>query len=261
VLLYLRRDKFILVPERREAILEYIQQNHSATVAELSAKFFIGETSIRRDLSKLEKSGFLRKTYGGAILLPANNNVLALEARRHIEEVEKIAIARKATSLINDGDVIFLDSSSTSLAMVPFLKNFNSLSVVTHGIPTAVNLLSFPQIKVYLAGGFIKSNLQSCNGVFTCAVFSSMQANKTFISPKAVDRLFGVYCSNEEEMNVRNTMLEHSIQAILLCNTTKFDQSAQFHLCELKKFQVIVCDKNPDKEWREIFSKNQIKLL
>jgi DeoR/GlpR family transcriptional regulator of sugar metabolism len=251
----------VLASERLEAILEYINQRHSATVAELSDKFCIGETSIRRDLSKLERAGYIRKTYGGAVLLPASNDVLALEARRRIEEAEKTAIARKAASLIKDGDVVFLDSSTTSLAMIPFLKAFNNLSAVTHGIQTAFALLPFPHIKTYLAGGFIKPNLQSCNGVFTCGMFGSMYADKAFISPRAVHRVYGAYCSNEEEMQVRRTMMEHSAAAILLCSTNKLDQSAQFHLCELKKISAVVCEKDPGKEWREILSKNRIEQI
>jgi len=251
----------MLVPERRQAILNYINKRHSATVAELSDKFCIGETSIRRDLSILCNAGYIRKTYGGAVLLPANNEVLALDARRHIEETAKNVIAEKAASLIKDGDVIFLDSSSTSLRIAPFLKTFNNLSVVTHGLQTAMNLLSFPHIKVYLAGGFVKSNLQSCSGIFTCDMFSSMHADKVFISPMAVDRTHGIYCSNDEEMHVRRTMMEHSNTTILLCNTNKLDQSAQFYLCDLKKIDTIVCKKDPSKEWKEILSKNHITQI
>jgi len=251
----------VLVPERRQAILDFISKQHSATVAELSDKFCIGETSIRRDLAKLCEGGYIRKTYGGAILLPANNEVIALDARRHIEESAKSAIAQKAASLIKDGDVIFLDSSSTSLHMVPYLKIFNNLSIVTHGLQTAYNLLSFPHIKVYVAGGFIKSNLKSCNGVFTCSMFSSMHADKVFISPKAVDRSHGIYCSNEEEMHVRRTMMEHSNTIILLCSTNKLDQSAQFHLCDFKKINTVVCEKKPIKKWEEFFSQNHITQI
>ena len=253
--------KTVLVPERRQAILNYINKRHSATVAELSDKFCISETSIRRDLSKLCDAGYIQKTYGGAVLLPANNDVLALDARRHIEESEKNVIVKKAASLIKDGDVIFLDSSSTSLRMVPFLKTFNNLSVVTHGLQTVINLLSFPHIKVYMAGGFVKSNLQCCNGVFTCDMIRSMHADKVFISPKAVDRSYGIYCSNDEEMHVRRTMMEHSDTIILLCSTNKLDQSAQFYLCDLKKINTIVCEKEPSEDWKAIFSKNHINQI
>ena len=251
----------MLVPERRQAILNYINKRHSATVAELSDKFCISETSIRRDLSKLRDAGYIRKTYGGAVLLPAKNDVLAIDARRHIEGSEKIVIAQKAASLIKDGDVVFLDSSSSSMCMVPFLKAFNTLSVVTHSLQTATNLLAFPHIKVYIAGGFIKSNLRSCNGVFTCGMFSSMHADKAFISPKAIDSAHGVYCANEEEMQVRRTMIEHSNTTVLLCSTNKFDQGAQFYLCDLKKINTVVCEKDPPKEWKDIFSKNHITQI
>jgi DeoR/GlpR family transcriptional regulator of sugar metabolism len=88
-----------------------------------------------------------------------------------------------------------------------------------------------------------------------------MYADKVFISPKAVDNSHGIYCSNEEEMHVRRIMMEHSNMVILLCSTNKLDQSAQFHLCDFKKINAIVCEKTPDKKWEEIFARYHITQI
>jgi DeoR family myo-inositol catabolism operon transcriptional repressor len=251
----------MLVIERQQAILDYITKNHSATVKELSDKFFVGETSIRRDLSHLVRTGLIRKTYGGAVLLPGANDILALDARQNLGKAEKRRIAQKASQLIMDGDIVFLDSSSTSLSMVPFLKAYNSLTVVTHSIQTALQLLHFKNIKVYLAGGLIHPTLKSCSGAFTRGVFQSMQANKAFISPRAVSLSGKVFCTGEEEMAVRKTIMEQSEKTILICNSAKLDHSAPFMLCGLRDIAAVVCEKKPSKEWLDIFAENDVDCV
>ena len=105
----------MLSVERQQAVYEYICAHHSASVAELSKHFFISETSIRRDLQKLERSGLIHKTYGGAVLVQGDNEVISLEARQQVEREAKAIIAKKAASLVKNGDVIFLDSSSNGV--------------------------------------------------------------------------------------------------------------------------------------------------
>ena len=91
----------MLAYDRQQAVLDFIREHHSATVTELSKRFFISETSIRRDLARLEHAGFIHKTYGGAVIVDGNNEVLSLEARQQVESEAKVAIARKASSLVS----------------------------------------------------------------------------------------------------------------------------------------------------------------
>ena len=130
----------MLAYDRQQAVLDFIREQHSATVTELSKRFFISETSIRRDLARLEHAGFIHKTYGGAVIVDGNNEVLSLEARQQVESEAKVAIARKASSLVSNGQVIFLDSSSTVLSLVPFLSQLQNLSVITASLKTAMML-------------------------------------------------------------------------------------------------------------------------
>ncbi len=117
--------------DRQQAVLEYIKEHHSATVAEMSKCFYISETSIRRDLSRLERAGLIRKTYGGAVIVDGSNEVLALEARQQVETEAKVLIAKKAASLVTNGQIIFLDSSSTAMSLVPYLSRLQNLSIFT----------------------------------------------------------------------------------------------------------------------------------
>ncbi len=245
--------------ERQQAILDYLKQNHAASVAELSRLFFISETSIRRDLDKLERSGLLRKTYGGAILLEGGNEVISLDARQQTEREAKANIARKAADCIENGDVIFLDSSSTVLAMAAHLKRFSQLSVATNGLRMACELAELPGVKVFSLGGLVAPHTYSSNGALTLRALGDMRADKLFLSPKGVDD--GIYCADEEETAVRRAMMERSREVYVLCSANKLGRYAAFKLCALEEIDALICDKPLDGEWGERLSRSGVRLL
>lgn len=247
--------------ERREAILEYLKLNHAATVTDLSSRFFVSETSVRRDLDKLERAGYVKKTYGGAILIEGGNSVLSLDARRQTEKEAKTVIAQKAVDLIRNGDVVFLDSSSTALAMAPLLQRFTNLSVITNGVQIAVGLAAYPQLRTYCLGGLVMPNIFSCNGALTRRMLEGMRTDTLFVSPKAVEPDGGVFCADEEEAAVRRLMLEKSDTVVLLCAAKKLGRRAAFHLCDLSEIDTVVSDQVPDATWCERFASHGIQIV
>ncbi len=247
--------------ERQQAILNYIQQHHSAKVSELSGIFYMSETSIRRDLHKLERAGLIHKTYGGAVLVQGDNEVISLEARQQVEHEAKVTIARKAAELVTNGQVIFLDSSSTALAMVPFLGRLTNLSIITNGLQIASALADYPRFKVYVLGGLLNARALSMRGTLTLQMLKGLYANRLFVSPRGVDSKGNVFCADEEEAAARRMMMELSDETLLLCNTKKLGQRAAFRLCGLGEVSAIVCDEPPQAEWLEPFANAGLKIL
>lgn len=251
----------MLVPERRDAIMSYLKEKHSVSVTELSRKLYISETSIRRDLSYLEKKGLLRKTYGGAILVTGENQLLSLSARTETEKEAKILIAQKAVSLIRDGDVLFFDSSSTCLAMIPFIRDFSSLVIVTNGAKAALALVELPFVRVYSTGGLLHPNIYSYSGPNAHKVIEKIQANKCFISPKGLDKVQGAFCTSEDEAAIRRAMIQHSQETILLCAGKKLSKQAAFHLCSLDEINTLVLDEAPDATWAAQLHEHSVQVL
>ena len=249
----------MLKTERQQAILDYIKENHAASVADLSKRFFISETSIRRDQACLERSGLIRKTYGGAVIQAGDNDVIALDARTQIEREAKAIIARKAAEFIENGDVIFLDSSSTSGALAPFLCRYTNLSIITHGLRIACELADSPNLKVYSLGGLVMPHAFSTNGALTCRILGDIRANKCFISPKAVDQ--NVYCGNEEEAAVRRMMMNQSKHVYLMCNLQKLNRQAAFRLCNLSEIETIIFDQQPPQQWMDMLQERGVSWV
>lgn len=251
----------MLSADRTQAIYTYIQKQHSASVAELSKQFFISETSIRRDLQKLASLGLIRKTYGGAIVIQGNNEVIALEARQQMERAEKVDIAQKAAAMVKNGNVIFLDSSSTTLSMVPFFSRLSDLSVITNGLQIAAALTKYPQFKIYVLGGLLNNRTFSLCGTLTRQLIGNMHANCAFVSPKGVDSAGHIYCANEEEADVRRMMIELSDQAVLLCSHKKLGQHAAFRLCDLGDITTFVCEQTPEAYWTDMLKEKNVTLV
>ncbi len=247
--------------ERQEAILEYIRQHHSAKVSELSGIFYMSETSIRRDLHKLERAGLIHKTYGGAVLVQGENEVISLAARQQLEHEAKVTIARKAASLVGNGQVIFLDSGSTALAMVPFLGGLTNLSVITNGLKIAAALAEYPQFKVYVLGGLLNTRALSMRGTLTLQMLKGLYANRLFVSPRGVDSQGNVFCADEEEAAARRMMMELSDETILLCSQKKLGQRAAFRLCGLSEVSAVVCDETPQVDWLAPFANAGLRIL
>lgn len=248
----------MLLPDRREAIMRLLREKHSISVSDLSRQLYISETSIRRDLTYLERNGLLKKTYGGAVLVTGENQVLSLEARQRTEASAKSIIARKAVTTIVDGSVIFIDSSSTALAMAPYMDKFNALTVITNGAKIALALVENSNIQVYCTGGLLTHRIYSYSGSLACDTIKKLQADVLFVSPKSLDIVKGAFCAGEEEAAVRRAMLQNSRKTVLLCNRQKMGRYAPFHLCGYDQIDTIISDQEPEPEWSECFAKHGI---
>ena len=143
----------MLAIERKNEILSILQKEQRVLVAELSTRYQVTEETIRRDLEKLEKEGFVKKTYGGAVLNKNSTIDMPLKIREKTNRKEKQKIAQTVASLIEDGESIMLDSSSTSLMIAQELKKKKKLTVITTSVEVLIELSGCEGIKVISTGG------------------------------------------------------------------------------------------------------------
>src|SRR5699024_12256490 len=123
--------------ERKKKLLEFLKQNRASTVSELASLFQVHEATIRRDLTKLEKQGLMKRTHGGVMLEKEVHSELPFQERESIHYEEKRRIGRRAAALIEDGDNIILDSGTTTLHIAKAIRNKRNLTVITNDINIA----------------------------------------------------------------------------------------------------------------------------
>ena len=170
---------------RREEIYHLAVTTGLASVEELSARFEVTASTIRRDLALLNGQGRLARTYGGAMALGAHPEA-SLRQRTGEAFEQKHAIAKWAAAVIRPGENILLDAGSTVGALAHELRGFEKLSVTTPGINTMQELAESEGIEVDCLGGRLRSLSQSFVGPLAEAALERMSFDRVFLGADAV---------------------------------------------------------------------------
>lgn len=234
----------MLKNERERQILTYLQNKGYATVKELSQLLFASESSIRRDLTDLESMGNIRRSYGGAEIINTATNVLPFGTRAYDSISEKRVIASKAAELIKEGDIIFLDSSSTGYFLAMEIMDRTDITVVTNSVEI-LGLLSVGKAAVHSTGGTLSRDNRICLiGRNAEKGFEEIYADKAFFSAKAVSEDGVISDCTQEEVFVRNSMLKNAGEKVFLCNFAKIGKKSAFIQCSLRDVDIMICERD-----------------
>ena len=170
--------------ERRQKIMNILQQNKKAYVAQLAQEFGITEETVRRDLEKLEKQNLLQRTYGGAVLLEKTNEDLSFEQRSITHVAEKRKISEMAIQLIDDGDTVFMDSSSTALMLRPHLERKKNITIITNSIRLLYDAALNTNLHIISTGGRLKENSFALIGPTALDTIDKFSVDLAIISSK-----------------------------------------------------------------------------
>lgn len=247
--------------ERRQRIVDKIKQDKKVYVSELSQLFKVTEETVRRDLEKLENENLLRRSYGGAILNEQQTGEdISFMKRSTINSESKEAIAQKAQELINDGDTIMVDSSTTCLTLLHHLKERRHITIITNSIRLAYDFSASP-FRIISTGGTLRANSMALTGTATCTALQRYYADVVLISCKGLDPKRGVMESNEEESAVKQVMLAQAKKSLLLVDQSKFDKTAFVQTCSLADIDTIVTDSAPEEHWHKALTQAQVELI
>ena len=229
--------------EREQEILNILKTtNGFVTVKQLCEALFTSESSIRRDLKSLEERGLVKRSYGGAALVTNFSGISTFSHRTKHNISAKREIARKAAALIKDGDIVFLDQSSTTFYLACELMERSSLTVVTNNVEIMM-LLSDSAVKVISSGGFLSDENRICLiGGDAQKTFENIYADIVFFSVKGVTQDGHVTDCSREEIVVRNAMLKNADRKVLLCDSSKFGIRAPYKQCELEEVDCMITD-------------------
>lgn len=228
--------------QRQAQIYELLSKKEFVTVKSLSEALFISESSIRRDLSEMERKHILKRSYGGARLITAKTNVVSFGARSYDFVEAKQAIAAKAAGLVHEGSVIFLDQSSTCYFLALELMKRQNLTVVSNNLEI-LSLLSRTELTVIATGGQVSRENGNCLiGGAACRSYGEIYADLMFFSAKAVSDSGIITDCTQEEIFVRNAMMKNAAKKIFLCDSSKLGATATFVQCDLSQVDALVSE-------------------
>jgi DeoR family transcriptional regulator, aga operon transcriptional repressor len=249
-------EKNLLKEERRNRILSMLKEQGILKSTELSDLFNVTPETIRKDLEYLDEQGFLKRTFGGAIISSGSDNAVpneifdpSVDLRNISHESEKKEIGKFAASLVSYGDTIVLDSSTTTLQLAKFLPEDYEIVVITNALVTLNELSRKKGITVISVGGYYRQKSTSFLGSMSLKNLESFNINKAFMSGNAFSIEKGLMDPNEQEAEFKAKMAEVAQESLLLIDSSKFGRMAPITTCPARVFSTIVSDRNlPDSE-------------
>ncbi|KAB1435759.1 DeoR/GlpR family DNA-binding transcription regulator [Candidatus Galacturonibacter soehngenii] len=234
----MKREK-IYVDNRRDKILELVQSNPNVRVNELADKLSVSLITIRRDLQYLEEQKLLKRTHGGAVLLKSNT-VVEPDEPDEVSYYRRL-IAKYAATLVEDGDSLFINTSSNALQMLSYVAASNVTAITNNG--KVINKEFGPGINVILTGGELRYPKDAMVGDYAIRNLSTVFAKKAFVGCSGITPDSGMMTEIASEVSVNEVMVNHSTEAVyVMADHTKIGKRSSFISCSIEKVKYLITD-------------------
>lgn len=206
---------------RRAAILEWIREEGSARVRDLSNAFGVSEVTIRQDLERLESGGLIERVHGGAFLKSVPQQVRSMALQHHENMDAKQRIGAAAAALVQDGETITLDSGSTTTQVAAHLVDRHNLTVITNGLNIALLLGAQPSVTVLMPGGHFKAPTLSVSGDGSADYFEGLFVKRLFLAAAAVSIEDGISIPSLADLAIKRAMIASAEKVYLVVDSGK----------------------------------------
>jgi DeoR family deoxyribose operon repressor len=238
---------------RLAAIVEILQQQNAATLAELAERLSVSEMTIRRDLNLLAQDNIVKVLHAGVVLNPGSvgSSRYSLAEAGSRRRDQKVAIGARAASLLEQGEVIIIDGGSTTEFLAKAIAEQLQLTVLCWALNILIEVHRRENCSVVFAGGSLHENSLVCESPEGVATIDRYRATKAFISASGVSDKLGITCTNAYEIEVKKAAIRSSLQRILLVDSSKFGTIQPAYFAELSEFSAVVTDAGLPQEYAE----------
>ncbi|PLS04357.1 DeoR/GlpR family DNA-binding transcription regulator [Neobacillus cucumis] len=248
-----------MIKEKRiKKIHDYVMEQQSASLDELVSVFDVSKNTIRRDVQTLVERGDLKKVYGGVSVI--HKKLESFQDRKTRNQEQKASIVKKAASYVNDGDIIFIDSGTTTIQMIEYLKDKN-LTIFTNSIEFIIRALPFTDLNVISIGGLLDRKTDSFGNPLSMDLLSNYNIKKAFMASTGISLSNGVTNASPLESELKKAIVKRSSEVYLLVDHDKFDKYGLMTYCNLDEIDYLVTDQTPNTTYREYAEKNSIRLV
>ncbi|MTI87806.1 MAG: DeoR/GlpR transcriptional regulator [Balneolaceae bacterium] len=247
--------------ERRDKIIQKIQNEGAVKVDQLSEEFNVSTVTIRNDLDFFENKGLIDRTYGGALIRNNVYNDPSIEEKKKINVEEKKRIAEYAAGLVNDGESIILDSGSTTREIALRLKDKMDLTVMTNALNIGLELAGASGLDTMLTGGVLRDKSYSLVGPEAERTMKNYYFDTLFLGVDGMDVEHGLTTSNPLEAQLNRIMVERANKVIAVTDSSKFGRYSFSCICELDAIDSIVTDTKISPEFEKQLYKRDVKLV
>lgn len=248
--------------KRRQTLIELLRRQSGIRVPEIATALDVSEGTVRNDLNALEADGHLKRVHGGAILTKQRHiDNTSFEKRHQKNTVAKEAIARQAAKLVQDGDSILLDASSTIYYFAMALETRQRLRVVTNGLDVARLLAKNPSNTVILIGGILSQDGSSLTGLFSEQAIQNLHVQKAFISASGFTIERGLTEVHLEEAQLKRKAIQTAQQVITLMDSNKLGHEDLTPIAHPSQLTSLYTDSKISPEWVHKINQTGINLI
>ena len=226
--------------ERFKQIRELLEQTPALRIGQIAKLLYVSEATVRRDVASMEKEGLLKRVYGGVTL---NKEEMPLAMRSFEHASEKDEIGRKAAELVKDGQTIFIDSSSTALHMIPYIKQRSGMTVISNS-QKVIDVLAFTNNDLILTGGELIPRNLAYVGELACRALDMYRPELVFFSSQGIDIHGEITDVSLRETALRRAAIKRGIQTVFLCDSSKAGRVYTHHVCYKSEITRIITDSN-----------------
>lgn len=251
----------MLAAERRRIITQRIQATGQVVVSALSSEFAVSEETIRRDLEAMEREGIAVRIYGGAVLAGNDRVAPPYSIRKNTNIEPKVAIARKLAQLLQDGDTLMVDESSTAAYGVRAIRHLKNITLITNSVELLREMTAQDSWHVISTGGTLKPDVLALVGPHAARTVGSYHVRYAVLSCRGINKALGLADSSDEVVQVKQAMIASSECTLLLADHRKFDREGLVALGGLDCVDKLITDAPPSPEWQKHLEKSGVEII
>jgi DeoR/GlpR family transcriptional regulator of sugar metabolism len=225
-----------------QKVLQLLETRESLHVAELAEVFSVSEVTVRSDLANLAGQGLVARVRGGVRALQHGQSEVGFDLRLRLEVERKRAIARAAATMVEEGEAVALDASTTAYYLALELRTKRELVVVTNGLLVATALADAPGITVLVTGGMLRLSAMSLVGDLGTDVLRTTRINKGFLGARGLSLERGLMDLNPDEVRIKQEMADACELVFGILDGTKWHRSALLAFVPVGQLTGIITD-------------------
>lgn len=240
-----------VLSKRHTYIIEKLKKHNSIKVDDLCKELSVSPITIRRDLQVLENEGFIERFHGGAKLLIKSNNTHSIFQHK---------LAEFASTLIDNNDTIFINSSSTAILLLSYIKNKRVTVITNNG--DALKIPRDPNIQLILTGGEICPGKNSMVGDFASNILSQITADKCFLGVSSISGKYGIGTSIFQETSINKIMLSRCRgDKFIIADSSKVGKDYNFLSADISMISCLITDSNCDASEENLLTQNGVNVI
>ncbi|MGJ9384787.1 DeoR/GlpR family DNA-binding transcription regulator [Salipaludibacillus sp. CF4.18] len=248
----------MLKTQRIEEMRKYVEKHHVVSLEQLAEVFQVSLNTVRRDTNSLVTTGKMKKVHGGISLV--NSQPVNYQVRQVINEKSKKVIAQKAASLVENGDIIYVDTGTTTVYLAEYLQE-KEVTVITNNLDFIVQSQLYPNLRIISTGGLLDSTLNAFVHLQNMDVLRSYNITKAFVASTGISIENGITHASPLEYEVKKYIVSKSKETYLLADYSKFGKQALITFSQLDELDFIITDQTPANTYLDFISQHKVELI